>query len=100
MLQSYWLALGAFGTLMFLLWTVVQPHKRVRITASASAFAYGIMALRGPAVETWRCGQECARQPTPAEWSVQLFVGGLAVLSLIAVIGYHFEFYPPEGDRE
>lgn len=93
MWHVYWLALGAFSTLMTLLWLVVSPYERVYFTAGMGGVGWVLMALTAPGVS--RLTEAGTTVQAPVSEPLQLFVGLLGFLSLVVVVLYRFDEYPP-----
>lgn len=87
-----WYALGAFATLLTLVYLVVLPNERVYMTAGLSGFAWSVMALTARNLTQYTDSGSSIAVEFP---ELQYFVGGLAFLSYFTVLLYHFGEYPP-----
>lgn len=95
MLQTYWLALALFATLMTLLYSVFAPRERVYLTSGIAAFAWAICAITAPAVTALNDAGDPVAAAVPFE--LQLFTAGLAAYSLLVLVLFFWGLYPPEG---
>lgn len=97
MLQIYWFALAAFATLCTWTWLVVEPEEKVYFTAGLGAAAWTFLALTARGVE--RSLEAGGMEPADAGVIVQLFIGILALLSLLVIVLYRAGLYPPPDDE-
>jgi len=93
MLESHWMAVGAFSLVMTLGWLFVDV--RVTTTGLLAAMGWITMALTGDTLE--RITQDGSRVDASAGVLVWLCTA-LAILSLLAVLLYQFDAYPPETE--
>jgi hypothetical protein len=95
MLLSVWYALGVFGTIMLLCWLFIDD-KRVVATGTLSTATWGMMAITAGTVQkTTLDGTKIATDLG----ALQYFTMGLSLLSLLAVLMYWADHYPPATDR-
>lgn len=92
-LQSYWLAAGAFAVVMTFTY-LFRPDERVTFTSLFAGVAWAWMALVGGSVEVYAAG---TLQDATAS-SLQYVTFGLAALSFLVTILYRFGEYPPSDD--
>ena len=93
--QVTWLALGAFGTIMLLCWLFIDD-KRVVATGALSTATWAIMAITaGTVTKTTLDGTQVQTELG----ALQYFCMGLSLLSLLAVLMYWADHYPPATDR-
>lgn len=91
----HWYAVGVFATIMTLAWLFVDV--RVTFTTLFAGAGWGYMALTGSNVEKVLQDGSTTSIGDP---SLQLFVGALAALSILASVLYRFGLYPPESIPE
>jgi hypothetical protein len=97
MLQTYWLALGGFATLMTLLW-MFALRDELYVEAAFSTGAWGLMAFAAPDVQTLTEAGERVAASTGEP--VQLFTGALAVICGLVLVLHHWDLYPVERAAE
>lgn len=93
MLQSYWMALGAFSFVMTLGW-LYRPKERVTFAAMFSAGGYALMAITAADLQT--ISETGDRVPAGLGQAPQLFLVALSLLALLAAVLSRFDAYPPE----
>ncbi|RYJ13578.1 hypothetical protein ELS19_06150 [Halogeometricum borinquense] len=98
MLQSYWFALAVFAAGSTYLWAF--RSDRLVLTTAFSASAWAVLALSGGSVTRKVVdGGSTVTVEAPTGDALQLFVAGLALLSLLAHVLVQIGGYPPEQAR-
>lgn len=93
MLESHWLALGAFSMIMTLAWLFIE--RRLMVTTLFAGAGWAYMAISADALtRITDTGTEIAA----SAGSIGYVCTGLAILSLVAALLAKFDHYPPEED--
>lgn len=97
MLQSVWFAFGGFSMLMTLAW-LFRPDERTTFTALFGASGWALMAITATDLE--KLTESGERVSAGVGLAPQLFLVGLALLSLLAAFLYRWGLYPPDDSPE
>ena len=96
MLQTYWYGLGVLALIMTMTWLHLEDSEKVYFTAGIGGTAWLLMSLTARGLE--RLTETGTTVPADAGVLIQLFTGIMALLSLLVVVLYKSELYPPPGD--
>lgn len=94
-LQSTWLAVGAFATLMTVAY-LFRPRERVTFSSLFAGVGWAWMAFVAGNVETLAPGT--GEAVSASEPSLQYVLTALALLSWTVTLLYRFDEYPPVRD--
>lgn len=95
MLQTYWMALGAFSMIMTLGY-LFRPTERVTFTSLFAAGGWALMAITATDLETLT--ETGDRVSAGLGLPVQFFLIALSLLALLAAVLSRFDAYPPDTE--
>lgn len=92
--EFHWFAVGGFSLIMTLAWLFIE--KRINTTAMLSAIGWSWMALTGADLTRYTdTGTEISLSAGNLQW----LCSALAILSLLVLLLYQFDHYPPRDDN-
>lgn len=93
MLETHWFGLVGFAFLMTLAWLFIE--RRIVTTAGLSGLTWALAALSGGSLtRITQTGEEIAVSVDELQYLCTL----MALLSILALVLYEFDQYPPGSD--